>query len=156
MSKRAKYFIIRIFVLCLGFFVGIGVGGTFKKPVKVYVEVPVVVEKIVEVEKQENNELGYKQIDVVATAYCPCEECSEGYGTITSTGVTAKAGRTIAVDPSVIPYGSNVYIEDFGKVFVAEDCGALIKGKKIDIFFDTHSEVEKFGKQNLVICVKED
>ena len=40
--------------------------------------------------------------------------------TITSTGTTPKWG-IIAVDPSVIPYGTKVYILEFDKVFIAED-----------------------------------
>lgn len=78
------------------------------------------------------------------TAYCPCEKCSEGYGRNTSTGVTATEGRTIAVDPSVIPYGTKVHIKGIGD-FVAEDCGGDVKGKHIDIYFESHEETVKFG-----------
>lgn len=86
-----------------------------------------------------------KKMTVVATAYCPCEECSGGYGRRTSTGKIAKECRTIAVDPKVIPYGTAVIID--GNTYIAEDCGGAIKGNKIDIFFNSHEEVEKFGKQ---------
>lgn len=158
MSKKTKYLVIRMLTLVIGISLGLACGVLIGKAnprvVKEYVKVPVVVEKIIEVEKEEEKGLGYKQIDVVATAYCPCEECSEGYGTMTATGVTATEGRTIAVDPKVIPYGTNVLIDD--KLYVAEDCGGLIKGNKIDIYFDSHSKVEKFGKQNLTICVLEE
>lgn len=158
MSKKTQYSVIRMLALVIGISLGLACGVLIGKAnpriVKEYVEVPVVVEKIIEVEKEEEKSLGYKQIDVVATAYCPCEECSEGYGTMTATGVTATEGRTIAVDPEIIPYGTNVLIDD--KLYVAEDCGGLIKGNKIDIYFDDHSKVEKFGKQNLTICVLEE
>lgn len=86
-----------------------------------------------------------KKMTVVATAYCPCEECSGGYGRRTSTGKIAQECRTIAVDPKVIPYGTAVIID--GNTYIAEDCGGVIKGNKIDIFFNSHEEVEKFGKQ---------
>lgn len=81
------------------------------------------------------------------TAYCPCYKCSEGYGYNTATGVKAKANHTIAVDPRIIPYGTKVIIEINGerKTYVAEDCGGAIKKKRIDIFFETHSETNKFG-----------
>jgi 3D (Asp-Asp-Asp) domain-containing protein len=79
------------------------------------------------------------------TAYCGCSSCSGGWGSKTSTGTKAKAGRTIAVDPDVIPYGSKIKI---GKhIYVAEDCGSAIKGKHIDIYFDNHSDAVKFGRQ---------
>lgn len=88
------------------------------------------------------------------TAYCPCEECSEGYGRETSTGRCARAGHTIAVDPSVINYGSKVRIGD--NIYVAEDCGGKVQGDHIDIFFDTHDEVDEFEvKYKNVWVVKE-
>lgn len=77
------------------------------------------------------------------TAYCPCYECSEGWGRKTSTGKYARSGHTIAVDPSVIGYGAKVLID--GDIYVAEDCGGGVSGDHIDIFFDTHEEVEDFG-----------
>ncbi len=59
--------------------------------------------------------------------------------TITATGTVPKVGRTIAVDPKVIPYGSKVRVEGFG-TFIAEDTGGVIKGNKIDIFLATNAE----------------
>lgn len=72
------------------------------------------------------------------TGYCPCEECSEGYGRMTSTGAIATANHTIAVDPSIIPYGTHVIINN--TEYVAEDCGGLINDYDIDIFVDCHSD----------------
>lgn len=77
------------------------------------------------------------------TAYCPCEKCCGKTDGITSTGANATAGRTIAVDPLVIPYGTVVLID--GQEYIAEDCGGAIKKNRIDIFFDTHSDALKFG-----------
>lgn len=80
------------------------------------------------------------------TAYCPCSKCNGKWaGGITSTGAKAKANHTIAVDPKVIPYGTVVLIN--GQSYTAEDCGGAIKGNKIDIFFDTHTEASNFGVQ---------
>ena len=51
----------------------------------------------------------------------------------------AKAGRTIGVDPEIIPYGSKVKIGR--KTYIAEDTGGAIKGKKqIDVFCRSHFE----------------
>lgn len=88
----------------------------------------------------------------VCTAYCPCCSCSEGYGRSTATGHRATAGRTIAVDPKIIPYGTKVKIKGMG-VYRAEDCGGAIKGNRIDIFFDTHSQCVKFGKRTLKVLI---
>lgn len=80
------------------------------------------------------------------TAYCPCTSCCGKWADgITSTGTTAKADKTIAVDPKVIPYGTEVVIN--GNTYVAEDCGKSIKGNRIDIYFDSHDEALEFGVQ---------
>lgn len=80
------------------------------------------------------------------TAYCNCKKCCGKWsGGPTASGKMPKAGRTIAVDPKVIPLGSKVIIN--GKTYTAEDTGSKIKKKKIDIYFDSHSEALKFGVQ---------
>ncbi|MFC4303341.1 G5 domain-containing protein [Cohnella boryungensis] len=66
-----------------------------------------------------------------------------GYG-VTSSGAIVKEGRTIAVDPKVIPIGWWVYIEGIG-FRRAEDTGGAIKGKKIDVYYDSEAHVNKFG-----------
>ncbi len=87
------------------------------------------------------------------TAYDACIICCGKTDGITATGTKAKAGRTIAVDPDIIPYGSKVMIG--GHVYIAEDCGSAIKGKKIDVFLPTHDEALRFGrKQAEVFLVK--
>lgn len=82
----------------------------------------------------------------VITAYCPCSKCcGEWADGITSTGTVATEGRTIAVDPSVIPYGSVVEIN--GVNYIAEDCGGAIKKNRIDIYFDSHDDALEWGVQ---------
>lgn len=81
------------------------------------------------------------------TAYCPCCRCSKGYGRSTTSGESARSSHTIAVDTDVICMGSKVQIEGFDNRFVAEDTGSGVRGEHIDIFFDTHDEVEEFGTQ---------
>ena len=79
------------------------------------------------------------------TSYWPGEDI---YGSLTSTGVIAQEGKTIAVDPSIIPYGSTVLID--GKEYLAQDCGGAIKGNKIDIF----SEYPKQERYQVEIYIK--
>lgn len=78
------------------------------------------------------------------TFYCACRSCSGGYGAGTATGTRCTEGRTIAVDPRVIPLGSKVYIEGFGD-FIAEDTGGAIKGNKIDIYLKDHDRCYALG-----------
>lgn len=103
-----------------------------------------------------NTEITVKQpksLEVVATAYCPCVKCCGKSDGITATGTKATAGRTIAVDPSIIPYGTEITID--GVTYIAEDCGGAIKGNKVDIFFNTHEEALQFGKRVLTAYIFE-
>ena len=73
-------------------------------------------------------------------------------GTRTATGTTPKYG-TLAVDPTVIPYGTKVYIPELDKVFIAEDCGGAIKGNKIDIYMPTKANCTAWGVRNITIQI---
>ena len=75
------------------------------------------------------------------------------YG-ITATGTTATEGRTIAVDPDVIAYGTVVYID--GQAYVAEDCGGGIRANQIDLFFDSHEDAVQWGVQEREVFVDAD
>jgi len=66
-----------------------------------------------------------------------------GYG-VTSSGTVVQEGRTVAVDPKVIPIGWWVYIEGIG-FRRAEDTGSAVKGKKIDVYYDSETHANKFG-----------
>ena len=84
------------------------------------------------------------------THYCCCKKCCgkhsfevTGKPNKTATGTYPEAGRTIAVDPKIIPYGTIVRID--GEDYVAEDCGGGVKGNQIDIYCDTHEEALQKG-----------
>lgn len=85
---------------------------------------------------------------VLATAYT-------WTGNPTATGTLARVGE-IAVDPRVIPLGSRLFIvSDDGQyiygIATAEDTGGLIKGKRIDLYYDTESECIQFGARNCTV-----
>lgn len=84
-----------------------------------------------------------------ATAYHPCD--GDGAG-ITATGTVAGYG-TVAVDPSVIPLGSHVYIPNYGDA-VAADTGGAIVGDRIDLCFETYAECYNFGRQPVEVFVR--
>jgi 3D (Asp-Asp-Asp) domain-containing protein/LysM repeat protein len=93
-----------------------------------------------------------KVITVKATAYTAfCTGCTG----ITKTGFNLKANPTkkiIAVDPKVIPLGSKVYVEGYGKA-IAADTGGAIKGKRIDVFIPTKKAATKFGVKQLKVTI---
>ena len=79
-----------------------------------------------------------------------------GFG-ITATGARVKKG-IIAVDPSVIPLGTRVYVEvpgaaaDYGYA-VAADVGGAVKGNKIDVYLETNGEVRKWGVRKVKVYI---
>ena len=85
------------------------------------------------------------------SAYCLCEQCCGKTDGITASGTKAMPGRTIAVDPKVIPLGSKVLIGD--KTYIAEDTGGNIKGYRIDVLLGSHNEAIKHGVQNKPVVV---
>lgn len=93
-----------------------------------------------------------KEFYVTSTAYtASCSGCS-GY---TATGINLRANpnaRVIAVDPSVIPLGTKVYVEGYGYA-IAADTGSAVKGAKIDVFFADKSDAYRWGRKRVKIKV---
>ena len=82
--------------------------------------------------------------EFVITAYCPCEKCCGEYADgLTASGTVATEGRTCAVDPEVIPLGTEIEID--GVKYIAEDVGGAIKGNRIDICFNDHRSALQYG-----------
>ncbi|MGW6253130.1 ubiquitin-like domain-containing protein [Peribacillus butanolivorans] len=98
------------------------------------------------------NSTSGKEIYVSSTAYtASCKGCSG----VTSTGVNLKSNpdaKIIAVDPSVIPMGSKVYVEGYGYA-VAADKGGAIKGNRIDVFFSSKNDAYRWGVKKVKIRV---
>ncbi len=86
------------------------------------------------------------------TAYCPCERCCGRWADgITATGTEAAEGRTVAVDPAVIPLGETVYFAGSDGLvggYVAEDTGGAIRGRRIDLYMDSHEAALEWGVQD--------
>lgn len=88
--------------------------------------------------------------ECTVTYYC-CEKrahiCGGGTGK-TATGTDVTAGRSAAVDPSVIPLGAEIYV-DYGDgilhQYIAEDTGSAIGGAHIDLAVETHDEALQLG-----------
>ena len=88
----------------------------------------------------------------VATAY---HNSDPGCTIWTATGTLCRVGA-IAVDPKVIPYGTRMYIvTNDGKyiygIAVAEDCGSSIKGNRVDLYYNSVAECNRFGIRDCTI-----
>ncbi|MGE8207428.1 ubiquitin-like domain-containing protein [Heyndrickxia sp. NPDC080065] len=97
-------------------------------------------------------EPGGKEYFVTATAYtADCNGCSGR----TATGINLRANpnlKIIAVDPSLIPLGTKVYVEGYGYA-VAADTGGAINGKIIDVFFSNKSQAYRWGRKQVKIRI---
>lgn len=97
-----------------------------------------------------------KKITMTATAYSTSPSENGGY-TVSAMGNPLGYG-IVAVDPSVIPLGSKVYVTSadgswtYG-VASAEDTGGAIKGNKIDLCYT--SIPGGFGRRSCVVYVLE-
>ena len=91
------------------------------------------------------------------TAYCGGTCCSSGTG-ITASGNVAEEGKTIGVDPDIIPLGSKVKIifEDGTEhVYRADDTGSAINGNIIDLYMESHEDALVFGRQTCKVYIRE-
>lgn len=93
-----------------------------------------------------------QELYMTASAYsADCKGCSG----ITATGINLKANRDmkiIAVDPSVIPLGSTVWVEGYGTA-IAGDTGGAIKGNRIDVHVPSHEEAMRFGFKKVKVKI---
>lgn len=114
------------------------------------------VKEVVEVGTKEgtvalNGKNAKRVIVMQATAYDPTA------GSKTAMGTRARVGA-VAVDPKVIPLGSKLYIESmdgfasYGYA-TAEDTGGAIKGNRIDLFYNSNAEANRFGRRNVKVYV---
>jgi 3D (Asp-Asp-Asp) domain-containing protein len=51
----------------------------------------------------------------------------------------------VAVDPTVVPLGSKMWISGLACEFRAEDTGRLIRGNRLDICLPNHAEARAWG-----------
>ena len=106
-------------------------------------ETPVVEEPVQEKPAQENNSGSYTT-QMQATAYTAT-------GNRTATGTVPKKG-TIAVDPDVIPLGTELYVEGYGNG-IAEDTGSAVKGNIIDLYMDSEQQARDWGRRNVNVTI---
>ncbi len=91
-----------------------------------------------------------KVLTGVCTAYTNSKK--DG-GPRTSTGKIAKVGM-VAVDPRVIPYGTELYVPGYGRCVAADTGGALRSGRVLlDLFMNSESECRSWGRRTKNVYV---
>jgi 3D (Asp-Asp-Asp) domain-containing protein len=89
-----------------------------------------------------------RTLTMAATAYTAYDD---GNGSYTYRGNFLRKGLA-AVDPSVIPLGTRLYIEGYGYA-IADDIGGAIKGNKIDLAFENRNDALRFGVQKVMVYI---
>lgn len=94
----------------------------------------------------------YKTDTFYATAYT---QYDEGCNATTATMTPVHWG-VVAVDPSVVPYGTRMFIMDADGSFIyglatAEDCGGAIVGHRMDLFMDSLNEAYGYGRRDVTV-----
>ena len=158
-----QFFAFLALFLCLAALWPVVTVSTAAQPEPYTGEPPVIADKLPGEDKPAEGcaalDLGEPLGEFRLTAYCPCMKCCGKTDGITATGTLAEEGRTIAVDPRVIPYGSTVtlyFADGTSHTYTAEDCGGAIKENRIDVFFDDHQAARAFGVQSAMVYVEEE
>lgn len=158
-----QFFSFLALFLCLAALWPVVTVSTAAQPEPYTGEPPVIADKLPGEDKPAEGcaalDLGEPLGEFKLTAYCPCSRCCGKDDGITATGTLAEEGRTIAVDPRVIPYGSTVtlyFADGTSHTYTAEDCGGAIKENRIDVFFDDHQAARAFGVQSAMVYVEEE
>jgi 3D (Asp-Asp-Asp) domain-containing protein len=88
-----------------------------------------------------------------ATAYSSDPADVLGGGTVTATGQNLLENpMAVAVDPSVIPLGTRLYVEGYGEA-IASDTGGAIKGNIIDVHFPTNDQCIQWGRRTVQVTI---
>lgn len=99
-----------------------------------------------------NTSTNGESFTMVATAYTAyCEGCIG----ITKNGTDIRANphlKVIAVDPTVIPIGTKVWVEGYGEA-IAADTGGAIKGNRIDVFIPNETDAHNWGIKSVKVKV---
>ncbi|MEK4836409.1 cell wall-binding protein EntC [Bacillus sp. FSL L8-0152] len=109
-------------------------------------------------ETEKNTQSSSHEFQVVATAYTadPLENGYKAGDQVKSAlghNLTANPNmKLIAVDPSVIPLGSKVWVEGYG-VAIAGDTGGAIKGNKIDVLMPDKGTSSSWGRKTVTVKV---
>lgn len=122
-------------------------------------------ESVKVIQESETQEEPFTTLTATVTAYCSCPKCcgiwsedhpsrqGTDYQQLTASGTAPVSGRTVAVDPTVIPLGSKLVLN--GHEYIAEDTGSAVKGNHIDVYFDSHEAALEWGAQILEVKVYE-
>ena len=97
-----------------------------------------------------------RRIRMEATAYTALYCCTGKHPGDPWFGITASGRRVehgiVAVDRSIIPLGTRLYVEGYGFALAA-DVGGAIRGYKIDLYITDLQAALRFGRRHLYVWI---
>ncbi len=99
-----------------------------------------------------------RTIRMLVTAYCPCKKCCGKFSdNVTANGKSIYANRSmfVAADTRLLKFGTMISIPGYrgGRSVPVWDRGGKIKGRRIDVFYLSHSQARKWGRRHLDVKV---
>jgi len=103
---------------------------------------------------------GKRIVTMEVTAYCPCTKCCGPKAAgLTASGkpISYNGGAFVAADTKKYKFGTKFVIPGYGDGDPVEviDRGGAIKGDRIDVFFPTHAEALRWGRQKVAVMVED-
>lgn len=101
-----------------------------------------------------------RTIRMEVTAYCPCPICCGPHARgITASGqpVSFNRGHFVAADTDLLPFGTRLLIPGYNhsRPVPVADRGGAIQGRRLDLFFPTHSQAQQFGHRWITVTIVE-
>lgn len=104
-----------------------------------------------------NDEQGWMTVRMRVTAYCPCRKCCGKF----SDGRTAcnhriRPGDTFVAADKIYPFGTEIVVPGYNdnKPVKVLDRGRVIRGYRLDVFFNSHYQAKKWGTRYLYVKMR--
>jgi 3D (Asp-Asp-Asp) domain-containing protein len=94
-----------------------------------------------------------RKMRLLVTAYCPCAECCGKWArhgrTASGKSIRANGGQFVAADTRLLPFHTKLRIPGYagGQSVPVYDRGGKIKGRRLDVFFPSHAQAQRWGKR---------
>jgi len=98
----------------------------------------------------------WQTVQMRVTAYCPCSKCCGSYSDgITASGHKISQGDRFVAADKIYPFGTEMIIPGYknGEVVEVLDRGGVIRGNRLDVFFNSHQEALEWGVRYLDVKI---
>ena len=99
----------------------------------------------------------WQTVQMRVTAYCPCPKCCGSYSDgITACGHKISSGDRFVAADKMYPFGTEMIIPGYKKTETVKvlDRGGVIRGNRLDVFFNTHQEALEWGVRHLDVKIR--